>query len=89
MRDLRRRYGSWQTIRERFACWEGHGAWAKLLDHFQVRDDAVSRVRWTVSVDSAVNRAYQHAAGACKKGPQTGTKGKIRTAQIHVALPAR
>jgi hypothetical protein len=32
----------------------------------QVRDDAVGRVEWTFSVDSTVNRAYQHAAGGRK-----------------------
>ncbi len=83
-RDLPERYGPWQTVYERFARWEADGTWAKLLEHVQVRDDAVGRVEWTVSVDSTINRAHQHSAGARKKGPQTGTNRKIRAARRSV-----
>ncbi|ANB04166.1 transposase [Streptomyces ambofaciens] len=67
-RDLPDRFGPWQTVYERFARWEADGTWARLLEHVQVRDDAVGRVVWTVSVDSTINRAHQHAVGARKKG---------------------
>nr|WP_206540777.1 IS5 family transposase [Nocardiopsis potens] len=70
-RDLPERYGPWQTVCERFARWEADGTWAKLLEYVQVRDDAVGRVEWTVAVDSTVNRAHQHAAGA-RKGDAAG-----------------
>ena len=80
-RDLPARYGPWQTVYERFARWETDGTWAKLLKHVQVRDDAVGTVEWTVSVDSTVNRAHQHAAGARKKGMRAGTNWKIRDAR--------
>jgi transposase len=70
--------GRWEVVFERFARWEADGTWAKLLEHVQVRDDAVGQVEWTVSVDSTINRAHQHAAGARKKGPQAGTNWKIR-----------
>ncbi|GGR10289.1 hypothetical protein GCM10010219_13670 [Streptomyces netropsis] len=83
-RDLPERYGPWQTAYERFARWEADGTWTKLLEHVQVRDDAVGRVEWTVSVDSTINRAHQHAAGARKKGPQTRTNRKIRAARKRV-----
>ncbi len=79
-RDLPERYGPWQTVYERFARWEADGAWSRLLEHVQIRDDAVGRVEWAVAVDSTVNRAHQHAAGARKKGPQIGTNWKIRAA---------
>ncbi|MEU7315513.1 IS5 family transposase [Streptomyces sp. NPDC007083] len=52
-RDLPDRFGPWQTVYERFARWEADGTWARLLEHVQVRDDAVGRVEWTVSVDSS------------------------------------
>ena len=39
---------------------------------------SVGAVDWTVSVDSTINRAHQHAAGARKKGRQRGTNWKIR-----------
>jgi transposase len=80
-RDLPERYGPWQTVYERFARWESDGTWARLLEHVQVRDDAVGRVEWTVSVDSTVNRAHQHAAGARKNEPRTGANWKIRNAR--------
>ncbi|MFJ4859151.1 IS5 family transposase [Streptomyces sp. NPDC088730] len=67
-RDLPERYGPWQTVYERFARWEADGTWARLLEYVQVKDDAVGTVEWTVSVDSTINRAHQHAAGARKKG---------------------
>ncbi|MBH5334031.1 IS5 family transposase [Streptomyces pactum] len=71
-RDLPERYGPWQTVYERFARWEADGTWARLLEQVQVRDDSVGAVEWTVSVDSTVNRAHQHAAGARKKGAAAG-----------------
>ncbi len=80
-RDLPDRYGPWQTVYERFARWESDRTWAKLLEHVQVRDDAVGRVEWSVSIDSTINRAHQHAAGARKKGTRTGTNRKIGAAR--------
>ncbi|WP_435847893.1 IS5 family transposase [Streptomyces fradiae] len=71
-RDLPERYGPWQTVYERFVRWEADGTWARLLEQAQVRDDSVGAVEWTVSVDSTISRAHQHAAGARKKGPAAG-----------------
>ncbi|WP_434092479.1 IS5 family transposase [Streptomyces flaveolus] len=104
-RDLPERYGPWQTVYERFARWEADGTWAKLLEHVQVRDDAVGRVEWTVAVDSTVNRAHQHAAGARKRGTPAGDEledpghsqarqalGRSRgglTTKIHLAVDGR
>lgn len=53
----------------------------RLLEHIQVSDEAVGRLEWTVSVDSTVNRAHQHAAGASKRGTQTWTNWKIQFAR--------
>jgi hypothetical protein len=41
-------------------------AWARLLEYVQVKDDAMVTVRWAVPVDSIIDRAHQHAAGARK-----------------------
>lgn len=86
-RDLPERYGPWQTTYERFARWEADGTWARLLEQVQVqvRDDSVGAVEWTLSVDSTISRAHQHAAGARKKGRRQGTNWKIR----HVRRLAR
>ncbi|APS17541.1 transposase [Streptomyces sp. Tue 6075] len=84
-RDLPERYGPWQTVYERFARWEVDGTWAKLLEHVQVHDDARGgRVEWIVAVDSTINRARQHAAGARKRGTQTATNRKIRAARRRI-----
>ncbi|MEW2253077.1 IS5 family transposase [Streptomyces sp. NPDC006975] len=104
-RDLPERYGPWQTVYYRFARWEADGTWAKLLVHAQVQDDASGQVEWTVSVNSTVNRAHQHAAGARKRGPQTGDEpddpgrsqvrqalGRSRgglTTKVHLAVDGR
>lgn len=80
-RDLPERYGPWQTVYERFARWEADGTWTRLLEQVQVRDDSIGTVEWTVSVDSTINRAHQHAAGARKKGQRQGTNWKIRHAR--------
>ncbi|WP_437113663.1 IS5 family transposase [Streptomyces roseoverticillatus] len=75
-RDLPERYWPWQTVYERFARWEVDGKWtgiwATLLEHLQVCDDAVGRVDWTVSVDSTINQAHQHSAGARQRRAAEG-----------------
>ncbi|MFH9956058.1 IS5 family transposase [Streptomyces roseolus] len=104
-RDLPSRYGPWQTVYRRFAQWEKDGTWAKLLEEVQVRDDAVGAVEWTVSIDSTVARAHQHAAGARKKGNAPGDEsvdpaavarrealGRSRgglTTKVHLAVDGR
>ncbi|MFJ7912964.1 IS5 family transposase [Kitasatospora sp. NPDC096204] len=104
-RDLPERYGPWQTVYRRFAQWEKDGTWAALLREVQVRNDAVGTVEWTVSIDSTVARAHQHAAGARKKGAKSEDEsddpaavarrealGRSRgglTTKIHLAVDGR
>ncbi|MFF7243602.1 IS5 family transposase [Embleya sp. NPDC008237] len=71
-RDVPARYGPWQTVYERYSRWEADGTWAALPEHVRVREDAVGRVDWSVSVDSTVVRAHRHAAGARGKGVAGG-----------------
>ncbi|MFC0557380.1 IS5 family transposase, partial [Planotetraspora thailandica] len=71
-RDIPERYGPWQTCYERFKRWDEDGTWARLLEQMQVKDDSVGNVEWTVSIDSTIARAHQHAAGARKKGMAAG-----------------
>lgn len=77
-RDLPERCDPWQTVYERFARWERDVTWARLLEHVQVNDAAVGMVEWTVSVDSTINRARQHAAEAPKRGRRHRMNWKIR-----------
>lgn len=60
-RDLPDEFGPWQTV------WKGHarfsrdGTWDQVLAQLLKDADAAQALDWTVSVDSTVARAYQHA----------------------------
>ena len=63
-RDLPDDFGPWQTVFNRFDRWSKSGKWDRLLCALQTDVDD----EWH-SVDSTINRAHQHAAGA-KGGPK-------------------
>jgi transposase len=67
-RDVPPRYGPWQTVYGLFGRWQRSGIWARILAGLHGRADARGLITWTVSVDSTIARAHQHAAGARKKG---------------------
>jgi transposase len=74
-RDLPERFGNWKTVYERYRRWAADGTFDRLLTHVRVHDDALGRIDGTVSVDSTIVRAHQHAAGARKGGgPGMSTK---------------
>lgn len=66
-REVPERYGPWQTCYDRFVRWRRDGTWEKLLSRIQTYSDAVGEVEWTVSVDSSVARAHQHAAAGARR----------------------
>ncbi|MEU8310794.1 IS5 family transposase [Actinomadura sp. NPDC048955] len=100
-RDLPERYGNWKTVYERYRRWAADGTFDRILTRVQVHDDSVGLIDWTVSVDSTIVRAHQHAAGARKKGNPGGTNrasgssqalGRSRgglTTKIHLAVDGR
>jgi transposase len=63
-RDVPPVYGCWQTIYGLFRRWQRAGVWAVIVAALQARADAAGLITWEVSVDSTINRAHQHAAGA-------------------------
>jgi transposase len=63
-RDVPERYGSWQSIYGLFRGWQLAGRWAAILTTLQALADEAGLIEWVVSVDSTINRAHQHAAGA-------------------------
>ncbi|WP_373301424.1 IS5 family transposase [Streptomyces djakartensis] len=69
-RDLPEELGSFQTAHKRLIRWAVDGTWEKIFAAVLAAADAVDDIGWTVSVDSTVVRAHQHAAGALKRGPQ-------------------
>ncbi|WP_233601156.1 MULTISPECIES: IS5 family transposase [Micromonospora] len=66
-RDLPERFGPSKTCHERLRRWTADGTWDRILAAAQVHDDGIP-VQWTISIDSSIVRAHQHAAGARKKG---------------------
>ncbi|WP_208948773.1 IS5 family transposase [Streptomyces subrutilus] len=49
-----------------FRRWQIDGTWARVAKKLQVKVDDAGHLVWEVSVDSAICRAHQHAAGARK-----------------------
>ena len=66
-RDVPPAYGPWQTVYGLFRRWQRDGTWRVILAGLHGRADAEGLITWDVSVDSAVARAHQHAAGARKQ----------------------
>ncbi|MEV6357295.1 IS5 family transposase [Streptomyces hydrogenans] len=67
-RDLPDELGSFQTAHKRLLRWGVDGTWERILAALLAAADGADDIGWTVSVDSTVCRAHQHAAGARKKG---------------------
>ncbi|MFF8407765.1 IS5 family transposase [Streptomyces sp. NPDC015684] len=69
-RDLPDELGSFQTAHKRLIRWAVDGTWGRILAVVLAAAESADDIGWTVSVDSTVCRAHQHAAGARKKGLQ-------------------
>jgi transposase len=63
-RDLPGEYGKWKTVYNRHRRWSLDGTWQEILARLQAGSDEAEGKDWTVSADSTVVRAHQHAAGA-------------------------
>jgi transposase len=76
-RDLPERFGPWQTVYKRKRRWATDGTWRRILDALRTGCDLGEGSEWTLSVDSTVVRAHQHAAGARRApAPHTGGDGE-------------
>jgi hypothetical protein len=69
--DLPEELGSFRTAHKRLIRWAIDGTWEMILAAVLASADADDDIDWTVSVDSTVVRARQHAAGALKRGRPT------------------
>jgi transposase len=79
-RDVPECFGPWQTLWKRHDRWAGDGTWDRLWSELSADADAAGELDWVVAVDSSVNRAHQHAAGARRvvsAGPDEDTGGGI------------
>jgi transposase len=74
-RDIPADFPAWQTVWYRFDRWAKDCTWDRILAVLQGQAHAVAELEWTVSVDSTVARAHQHAAGARR----TDTGGSVES----------
>jgi transposase len=63
-RDVPERYGTWQSIYGLFRALQLADRWTSIVTSLQALSAEAGGIDWTVSVDSTINRAHQHAAGA-------------------------
>ena len=100
-RDVPERYGTWQCVYGLFRTWQLAGVWAAILTDLQALSAEAGLIEWVVSVDSTINRAHQHAAGArrhpeAQRTPPAGEPadhalGRSRggwTTKVHLAVEA-
>ena len=67
-RDLKARYGPWQTVYDRFRKWTKDGVWDKILHQLQAHHQAKGKIDWRMfSIDGSNIRAHKSAGGAKKK----------------------
>lgn len=60
-RDLPASFGPHQTVSKRHRRFSADGTWDRIHARLVAEADAAGEVDWTVSVDSTINRAHQHA----------------------------
>lgn len=60
-RDLPPTFGPWQTVWTWHHRMAGDGTWDQVLERLLARADAAGAVDWSLSVDSTIARAHQHA----------------------------
>lgn len=65
-RDLPERFGPQQTVAKRHRRFSRDGTWDKVLARLVAEADAAGEVDWSVSVDSTINRAHQHATSMAR-----------------------
>ena len=73
-RDLPARFGNWKTVYLRKRRWALDGTWQRIAERLRLDADIAEGRDWTISVDSTVVRAHQHAAGARHQPPADQSK---------------
>ena len=74
-RDAPERYGSWQTLYDRFRRWSRDGTWNRLLGALLAEMDRRGQIDWDLwCVDGTSIRALKAAAGARKKTSRRRTR---------------
>jgi len=74
-RDLPVSFGPWQTVWKRHKRFSTDGTWDKIHARLVAEADAAGGVDWSVSVDSTINRAHQHATNMSRVERPAGLTG--------------
>lgn len=69
---LPEKFGNGRGVHNRLRMRAIDGTWERVFTALVAQADADDDLNWAVSVDSAIVRAHQHAAGARKKGAPAG-----------------
>ena len=81
-RDLPESFGPWQTVWKRHRRFSADGTWDRIHARLVAEADASGEVDWTVSVDSTINRAHQHATNMTRverpAGRHTGGSSELQ-----------
>jgi transposase len=73
-RDLPASFGPWQTVWKRHKRFCVDGTWDKIHARLVAEAEAAGELDLTVSVDSTINRAHQHAATMSRVEPPAGRR---------------
>lgn len=65
-RDLPEVFGPWQTVWTWHRRLAGDGTWDRVLARLTATADAAGKVDWSLSVDSTIARAHQHATNIAR-----------------------
>ncbi|MFD7828883.1 transposase [Kitasatospora sp. NPDC059803] len=71
---LQEKCGNWRGVYNLLRTWAVDGTWERVFVALMARADVDGDLDWVVSVDSAIVRVHQHAAGACR-GASAGEPG--------------
>jgi len=78
-RDLPLSFGPWQTLWKRHRRFSADGTWDRIHARLLAEADAAGQVDWTVSVDSTINRAHQHATTLSRVEEPAGRRSRRLT----------
>ena len=65
-RDVPAVFGPWQTLWTWHRRMAGDGTWDRVLEQLLASAEAVGMIDWSVSVDSTIARAHQHATNTTR-----------------------
>jgi transposase len=74
-RDLPDLFGPHRTVAKRHRRFSADGTWDRIHARLVAEADAAGEVDWQVSVDSAINRAHQHATNLGRVERPAGLTG--------------